>query len=194
MEQNNYEQRRQVFRGYYYLPLFYLIPYEIAQKRKLDDFPRDPYIVVTDEKWRGVYNSRHFQVTLMDTFGWMMWQCLGIKGGIDNYSANDPFVRMVFELPMWAWLLAEIDITTDFLAEQPPDKEIEFLTMEESTRICDHLANAFWNHPDLKMRKIWEIVKTHRDHQDYSDMASHVKMDFHRSYYHTRAKMKNVGR
>jgi DNA-directed RNA polymerase specialized sigma24 family protein len=40
------------------------------------------------------------------------------------------------------------------------------------------------------MREVWEIVKTHRDHKDYSHRMSHVKMDFHRQYYHTRADTK----
>ena len=55
---------------------------------------------------------------------------------------------------------------------------------------CNALANAFWNHPDLKMRKVHEIVNTHRSHDDYSSRPSHAKMDFHRHYYHTRTKTK----
>jgi hypothetical protein len=190
MNRQIYEQRRQAFQKFHYLPLFYLIPYEIAQKRKLEDFPRDPYIAVTDEKWRAVYGSKPFQVKLMDTWGWMMWQCLGIKGGIDNYSHNDPFVRITFDLGMWAWLLVEIGITTDVLAAYPPEAEIPFLTLEQATQNCEQFAKYFWNHPFLKMREVWEIVKTHRDHRDYSSMPSHVKMDFRRKYYHTRAKTK----
>jgi len=50
--QQIYEQRRQLFSEFPYLPLFYLIPEEIAIKRKLADFPRDPNIVVMDEYWR----------------------------------------------------------------------------------------------------------------------------------------------
>ena len=190
MEQSIFEYRRRAFKGFHYLPLYYLIPDEIARKRKIADFPRDPYIAVTNPKWREVYNSRHFQITLMDTWAWMMWQCLGIKGGIDNYSSNDPIVRMVCEISMWAWLLAERGITPDFLASFPPGEEMPFLTMEQSAHNCDQIAKYFWEHPALKMKEVREIVKQHRDHRDYSSMPSHVKMDFHRSYYHTRAKTK----
>ena len=190
--QMNQEQRRKAFRAFHYLPLFYLIPDEIAIKRKLVDFPHDPNIVLMDEHWQAVYHSKHFQVMVLDTWGWMMWQCLGIRGGVDNYSKNDPFVQMVFMLPMWAWLVEEMGITTDYLASLAPSTEIPFLTMEQATHNCDQIAKRFWNHQTLKMREVWEVVKTHRCHKDYSNQMSHVKMDFHRRYYHTRAKTKTV--
>ena len=190
--QQIYEQRRQLFSEFSYLPLFYLIPEEIAIKRKLADFPRDPNIVVMDEYWRSVYFSKHFQVMLLDTWGWMMWQSLGIRGGVDNYSKNDPFVQMTFSLPMWAWLIAEMGIHTDMLSSHAYGTEIPFPPMEHVIHNCDQIARRFWNHPVLKMREVWEVVKNHRDHKDYSNQMSHVKMDFHRQYYHTRAKTKTV--
>ena len=190
MEQYIYEHRKRMFEGMHFLPIIYLIPEEIAQKRGFADFPRDPYIAATEDKWVEVYHSKQFQVMLLDTWAWMMWQCLGIKGGIDNYSTNNPITRMVYDLGMWAWLLSEIGISIYTLAEYPHGKEIPFITMEEAAINGDAFANLFWNHPDLKMRKVWEVVKTHRDHRDYSSMPSHAKMDFHRHYYHTRAKTK----
>jgi len=188
--QKMYENRSQIFREFLYLPLFYLIPDEIAVKRKLHNFPRDPNVVVMSEHWREVYHSKHFQVMVLDTWGWMMWQCLGIRGGVDNYSKNDPFVQMVFAIPMWAWLIDEMGITTDYLASLAPGTEVPFLTMEQAAHNCDQIAKRFWNHPILKMREVWEVVKNHRCYKDYSSQASHVKMDFHRQYYHTRAKTK----
>ena len=190
MEQYIYEHRKRMFEGMHFLPIIYLIPDEIAQKRGFVNFPRDPYIAATEDKWVEVYHSKQFQVMLLDTWAWMMWQCLGIKGGIDNYSTNNPITRMVYDLGMWSWLLSEIGISIYTLAEYPHGKEIPFITMEEAAINGDAFANLFWNHPDLKMRKVWEVVKTHRDHRDYSGMPSHAKMDFHRHYYHTRAKTK----
>lgn len=190
MEQRIFEKRRQAFKGFYYLPLFYMIPDEIAVKRGLADFPRYPDVAVTDEKWRAVYNSKQFQTALLDTWGWMMWQCLGIRGGVDNYSKNDPFVIMTFSLPMWAALLAEMGVNTDFLAAQEPNTETPLLTMEMAVHNCTQIAKMFWKHPRFKMQEVFKIVQEHRDHRDYSAMPSHVKMDFQRKYYHTRAKTK----
>jgi DNA-binding NarL/FixJ family response regulator len=181
-----------MFKDMYFLPIVYLIPDKIAEKRGFADFPRDPYVAATDEKWLEIYHSKQFQVTLLDTWAWMMWQSLGIRGGIDNYSIRNPITRMVYDLGMWVWLLSEIGINTDMLAKYPHGKEIPYLTMEEAAVNCDSFANVFWNHPDLKMREVWEIVKTHRAHGDYSSMPSHAKIDFHRHYYHTRADTKVV--
>ena len=38
------------------------------------------------------------------------------------------------------------------------------------------------------MREVYDIVKDHRDHRDYSSKYSHAKEDFMRKYYHTRAQ------
>jgi len=179
-----------MFEGMRFLPIIYLIPDMIAEQRGLADFPRDPYIAATDDKWLEVYHSRQFQVMLLDTWALMMWASLGIKGGIDNYSINNPINRMVCDLGMWAWLLNEVGVNLDFLAALPHGEEIPFPTMDEAEEYCGGFANAFWNHPDLKMREIWEVVKTHRAHGDYSSMPSHAKVDFYRHYYHTRAKTK----
>ncbi|MGL5514513.1 MAG: hypothetical protein ACRDBM_14940, partial [Sporomusa sp.] len=97
-----------------------------------------------------------------------------------------------FSLPMWAALLAEQGINTDFLAAQPPGTEMPFLSMETAAHNCGQIAKRFWAHPELKMREVFEIVKGHRAHRDYSGMPSHVKMDFQRSYYHTRAETKVI--
>ncbi len=192
MDEKEFEHRRQALKDFIYLPLFYLIPDEIAQKRKLDDFPRDPYFAATTQKWIEVYQSKLFQVTLLDTWGWMMWQCLGIRGSVDNYSQHDPFVLMTFSLPMWAALLAEQGIHKGFLAAQPEGTEIPFLSMEMAAHNCGQITKRFWAHPKLKMREVFEIVKKHRDPRDYSSVPSHAKMDFERSYYHIRSKTKVI--
>ena len=189
MEQHVIEERRRLLKEFIYLPLFYMIPDEIAVKRNLHTFPRDPYIAATDTHWREFYQSKWFQVMVLDTWAWMMWQCLGIRGGIDNYSKNDPFVILTYSLPMWAWLLAEQGITTDLLAAYPAGAEVPFLSMEQAAHNCDQFAKLFWHHPTLKMREVFEVVKKHRDHRDYSGMYSHVKEDFHRKYYHTRTQI-----
>jgi len=188
MEQDVFEQRRQALNDFIYLPLFYLIPDEIAEKRKLDSFPRDPYYAATTPEWVEVYHSKWFQVTMLDTWGWMMWQCLGIRGGVDNYSKNDPFVLMTFSLLMWAALLAEQGINTDLLASGTLGIEIPFISMEIAAHNCGQIAKRFWAHPALKMQEVYEVVKKHRSHRDYSSMPSHVKQDFRRSYYHTRSE------
>ena len=135
MEQEILEHRKRTLKDFPYLPLFYLIPDEIAQKRKLESFPRDPYVAATTPEWIAAYHSKWFQVMVLDTWGWMMWQCLGIRGGVDNDSKNDPFVLMTFSLPMWAALLAEQGIHTNFLALHFCGTEIPFPSMECGTQL-----------------------------------------------------------
>ena len=190
MTDQSYEERREALKPYRYLPLFYLLPDEIATARTLDTFPRNPYKVISNKHWHDFYHGKYFQSRLMDGWGWMMWQGLGIKGGVESYSIRDPFAVLVFSLPMWAALLAEMGIDTDLLAAYPPDKDIPFLTMKQAAYNVAGLANRFWEHPTLRMREIFEVVNSHRDFEDFSAVNSHVKTDFYRKWYHTRAKMK----
>ena len=72
MEQNILEERKRLLKEFIYLPLFYMIPYEIAERRNLHRFPRNPYVVATDPHWREVYYSKWFQVQILDTWGWIL--------------------------------------------------------------------------------------------------------------------------
>ena len=146
MEHIVFEHRRRMFEGMHYLPIVYLIPDEIAEKRDFADFPRDPYIAATEDKWWDVYNSKHFQMNLMDTISWMMWQHLGIRGGIENYSIRNPISIMVYDLGMWVWLLSELGIDLDELASLPHGEEIPLLTMDKSAEIIISTITKQYQH------------------------------------------------
>lgn len=82
------------FKGHEPLMMFYLLPEEVVARTELTDFPRDPYEVLNNSKWREVYESDYFQLVLADTWAWLIWEHLGIRGGMEQYSGYDPFWRL----------------------------------------------------------------------------------------------------
>ena len=117
---------------------------------------------------------------------------LDIRGGISNYSYRDPFVILAYSLPLWASYLEVAGFSRDTLATFPDHAEARYMTEEQTDTLCKDMAKIFWHDPNIKAKQILEIVHEHRDHKDFSERKSNVRIDFHRKYYHTRTKSKLV--
>lgn len=187
-----YEYKRQALRPFMFLPLFYMIPREHLAVRKLDKFPRNPFVAVSSPKWRRLYRSVGWQLEVAEIWAYMMWPYMEIRGRPSHYTTDDPFVRMMYSLPLWAWLLSLVGVTTDALASFPDDEPVRYLTEMEAEYNCKQNANLFWNHPYLKAKQVNKIVQEHRAHDDFSKRRTAVHIDFLRKYYHTRTKYKSV--
>jgi len=178
------------FRGHEPLMMFYLLPEEIVARTELTDFPRDPYIILDDPKWREIYESDYFQLALSDTWAWLVWDYLGIRGGMEKYSGYDPFWLMAHAYSLWMQVFRAMNLTAEHYFNLEPGDELRYLTREENddlvyTMICYFISNTNF--------RLWqEAVTEHRAHEDYDSRKSSVKIDFHRKWYHTRAKVKVV--
>ena len=188
MNEETYRYRQSMLREFTFLPLFYLIPKEFLEKRGLGGYPRDPMEFAENPEWTAAYYSKVFQVQLMDIWAQMMWQALGIRGGFDCYSTNDPFVRMAVDLPFWAALSEKLGMSTDLLAMLPEKIQATHFTQGQASQHCAAMAAYLWALPQLNLSKIREVVETHRSHDDYANRYSNIKVDFYRKYYHTRSK------
>lgn len=184
----SYMLKRKALQGYEILPLFYVLPKPLIYVRKWDSFPRNPFTVITTPKWQKLCNTIGWRAEVADLWALTVWPSLGIRGGISNYSTNDPFIRLVYHTPLWAALLAALGVSLDSLAMMPDDAEIQYFSEKQTDFMCDGLAKLFWHDPTIKAKQILEIVQEHRAHDDFADRKSTVRIDFHRRYYHTRTK------
>ena len=192
MDDNSLAHRQSLLQEFRYLPMFYLIPEEYLAKRKLDKHPRDPMTFAVDPYWKAEYYSEYFQVQLMDMWAWMMWQSFGIRGGFDSYSTNDPFVQLAVNLPVWTTIAVELGMTTNLLATMSVTRPLPFPSVKETAHNCGIIFKRLWDLPNLKLPQILEIIEEHRAHDDYSMRYSNIKIDFYRSYYHTRNKWSKI--
>ena len=186
------EYKRQALRPFLFLPLFYMIPREHLILRKLDGFPRNPFVAVSSPKWRRLYYSKGWQLEIAEIWAYMMWPHLELRGRLSHYTTDDPFVRVLYSLSLWAWLLSLTGVTTDMLASFPDDASVRYLSELESEYNCKQYAKIFWEHPYLKARQAWEIVQKHRAHDDFAKRRTAVHIDFLRKYYHTRTQYKSI--
>jgi len=171
--------------------MFYLLPEEIVAQTEITDFPRDPYEVLDNPKWRKVYESDYFQLVLTDTWAWLIWDHLGVRGGMQKYSGYDPFWRLAHAYSMWMQIFKVMGLTAERYFDLEPGYGLRYLSHEETVEqfvvpmIDYYLKRSNFNE--------WhEVVKTHRCHEDYDTRRSHVKTDFFRKWYHSRSKVKVV--
>ncbi len=176
------------FKGHGPLMMFYLLPEEIVARTNLLDFPRDPYKALDDLKWREVYESDYFQLVLSDTWAWLIWDYLGIRGGMEQYSGYDPFWRLAHAYTYWMVVLYKMGLTPERYFNLSPGDMLRYLTREE---LDENIREMMTYYMAKSPFPLWrEAVLAHRTHEDYDTRRSSVKIDFHRRWYHTRAKVK----
>jgi hypothetical protein len=178
------------FRGHEPLMMFYLLPEEIVARTNLTDFPRDPYVVLNNPKWRAVYESDYFQLVLTDTWAWLVWEYFGVRGGMEKYSGYDPFWRLAHAYTMWMQVFRFMGLTAErYFANNEPGDMLRYLSHEEMVeQFVIPMMDCY-----LKRSKFYEwheVVNNHRCHEDYDTRRSHIKTDFFRKWYHSRSKIK----
>ena len=177
------------FRGHDRLMMFYLLPEEVVARTELTDFPREPHKILNDPKWREVYESDYFDLALCDTWAWLVWDYLGIRGGMEKYSGRDPFWRLAHTYLLWAKVFHKMGLTPEmYFANVDPGDMMAYLSYEEATGYIREMVEYFISHSDFPLWR--DAITEHRTHEDYDSRKSSVKIDFHRKWYHTRAKVK----
>ena len=179
------------FEGHERLMMFYLLPRELVEKVNLLDFPRDPYEVFSSPKWIARYKDEYFDLVLYDTWAWLVWPHFGIRGGMESYSGYDPFWCLAHAITLWIRTLKKMGMNAQQFFTSPPGAKLRYLSHEETDAFAKIMVDYYIRHS--KFNEIKEIVKAHRAHEDYDARYSNVKIDFYRSYYHTRSKYKTVG-
>ncbi len=176
------------FKGHGPLMMFYLLPEEIVARTNLIDFPRDPYRVLDDPKWRDVYESDYFQLVLIDIWAWVIWDYLGIRGGMEQYSGFDPFWLLAHTYSYWMLVFFRMGLKPERYFNLAPGDTLRYLTRGE---LEDAVRDMMTYYMAKSAFSQWRsIVQEHRAHEDYDTRRSSVKIDFHRKWHHTRAKVK----
>ena len=179
------------FRGHDALMMFYLLPEEVVARTELTDFPREPYKALDDPHWREVYDNDYFQLALCDTWAWLVWDYLGIRGGMEKYSGYDPFYIMAHTYLLWAKVFRKMGLTPEsYFANVDPGDKMAYLTHELAADTIREMVEYFISHSDFPLWR--DAIKEHRAHEDYDSRRSSIKTDFHRQWYHTRAKTKVI--
>lgn len=69
-----------------------------------------------------------------------------------------------------------------------PGYELRYLSREETDDLIRIMVGYYMSNCNFRLWR--EIVQEHRAHEDYDTRRNSVKMDFFRSWYHSRSKIK----
>lgn len=171
-------------------PTFLCLPPEYVSEAHLLDFPRNAHQLLSSPSWRKVYESNRFFELVITGMANLVWLHFEVKGSLESYSGYDPLWNMAYALPYWTKVLHAIGFSPERLLAMPSDYSWPFPSIEESSLLIGTVVQIRKKQSGLA--SIIQIVKEHRCHEDFDNRRSRAKIDFHRSFNHSRSKIKIV--
>ena len=178
------------------IPMYYIIP-EVMLKvcdKSYERLPRDPAALFYDRKLIAFVESDNFLEIVIDATAYIVWTFLDPKHYMEIYSGYDPLWRLAHSVGYWYNLFLEkkfiMSINDIYKLRHQSPFEFEVYDM---IALTDELCNII--PPALEKDKIYQLieeVKHNRCLEDFDDRSSYAKEDFHRKWYHSRAKHKMV--
>lgn len=192
------QQSQQTFEleipNFEFLPLFYLFPRELLENQqqcaRFLDIPRNVHGLFIEPEWCKLIATDLFLEIVCDLTAYLVWPSFGIKAYIECFSGFDPLWKLAHAFPLWEDALERLGgpspkwLTSNLKHEMPwlPPDEAQELFYEVGRYGIEH------NHLD----SIIQSVKEMRCFEDFDARGSHIKTDFIRKWYHTRAQTKTV--
>ena len=172
-----------------HLPFVYFLPEEtISLYPTLLKLPRKVREVIYNEEMMEIVNSDQFFDDIMDAVAAMVFPHFKFRGWKEHYTGYFPPWKLSYMLGLWSQLLEqEIDWGLQSLLMIPSSEEIPFfdptyvkITMQFIVKMGIAMNN---------LQPIFDACREMPCAEDFTDMKSHVKTDFYRSWYHSRTKV-----
>lgn len=176
-----------------FLPLFYLIPKEVfcGELEVFSKVSRNPIKAVSDCESLGIIETHYFSGLVLKYYAYYIWIILNQGNNIEAYSLDDPVYKLVHDIVFWKEMLEEEgliwkpDDLLDF-ALAYPDYEMPYKSREEIETILLRIVKK----ANIKygLLKMIEAIDENRCFEDFEEIRSRQKIDFWRSWYHTRTQ------
>ena len=174
-----------------FLPLFYLIPYNILKdETELVDMPRNAREAVFSDCWREKICSDRFLLTVQDSAAFYVWATFDINPYIHCFSGNDPIFRIAYMTDVWADAFSDLGVSIRGLLFMSRKEYVPW--MDESGAALAFEAIGRYGVNKHNLQPVIDCVKQHRCHEDYDKRMSNPKKDFYRKWNHSRAMTKVV--
>ena len=188
--------------GKAWLTLFYSLPQEFVSKRPVYlNFPRCPYEVLRTDKYDSMINNDTFLELVWDCVAWSAWQYFEVpyqKGGYREipgsaaqYSGDFPLWRLSYSmLPLLRDKFEVSGFSFQQLYNVPEGTELPWLTYQQFGNLIGTLV------PEIIQEQNWQPmideIWNNRTIEDFDKRGSQVKLDFMRSWEHSRSRKKAV--
>lgn len=179
------------FRNAEYIPAFYFIPKSIIDKcgAEIKSIPRNPKRLLHDRKAIAAVESDLFKLVIIDSYAYMVWPFMGTNAKREVYSGYEPSWVYAHAAPYWVSALQDaggIPTAQELLKDGGAEEDFGYVSEEEISDIFSWLVPQTMEQHN--MNAVIETAKEYRCFEDFDDRYSTQKIDFYRSWYHTRTK------
>ena len=189
--------------GKAWLTLFYSLPQEFVSKRPVYlNLPRCPYEVLRTDKYDSLIKDDTFLELVWDCVAWSAWQYFEIPyqngsgyreipGSAAQYSGDFPLWRLSYSmLPLLCDKFEVSGFSFQQLYNVPEGTELPWLTYQQFANLIGTLV------PEIIQEQNWQPmideIWNNRTLEDFDKRGSQVKLDFMRSWGHSRSRKKTV--
>lgn len=189
--------------GKAWLTLFYSLPQEFVSKRPVYlNLPRCPYEVLRTDKYDSLIKDDTFLELVWDCVAWSAWQYFEIQyqngsgyreipGSAAQYSGDFPLWRLSYSmLPLLRDKFEVSGFSFQQLYNVPEGTELPWLTYQQFGNLIGTLV------PEIIQEQNWQPmideIWNNRTLEDFDKRGSQVKLDFMRSWGHSRSRKKTV--
>lgn len=177
-----------------FIPAFLMIPKELLIRcgKELYELPRTRAGLFENPAATRVVQSNLFEECVIDTYAYMAWPHMGLKGRLEDYSGHNPCWRVAHAAPLWIDELVDCGILPSLEqwlqeTEPYPDRYHKFMPYA----LVDAYLSVVVPHVMLR-DGYWEwlnYVQKHPCFEDFDERRySWQKADFIKKWYHTRTK------
>ena len=172
----------------HYLPMMYLLPEElIIRCPTLRKLPRRVREILYHENMREIIESDQFINELSSAAAWLIFPHFGFPGWVENYSENCPAWKFAFFLALYNRVIIEnTGWDLQRLLYIPSIEYIPFFDSQYVKAIFGAATKTVVKQQGWQ--KFFDVIKAMPCHEDYEPVKSNIRIDFHRSWYHTRSK------
>ena len=169
-----------------YLPLVYLLPWELLDRfHTLRKLPRNMRAVLGE--WAEVVQSDVFHVEIMDAFALLVFPYFGFSGWLEQYTGYCPLWTMAYCLPLWAkGRERETNWGLHALFKLSPDCEIPYFDPDSVKGVIKLVVQQTIDKQGWQ--PILDTVREMPCAEDFEPWGTNVRKDFLRKWHHTRSK------
>jgi hypothetical protein len=152
--------------------------------------PRSVHGIFKQKEWFTKLASNFFLLAVCDLTAYYVWPAFGISTYMECFSGHDPIWQLAHALPIWQEAFEHMSgITLQNLAITPK-KEQEWIEQDEFQNVM--LQIGFHGIIENDLLPCIQTVREMRCAEDYDVRNSNAKIDFYRSWYHTRSKITSI--
>ena len=185
-----------------WLTLFYSLPRKLAEKWKpAYDLPRSPYEVLRTDKYDHIVCDDMFKLLVWDCYAWCAWQFFQVKdrkgnyrdipGNWNQYAGYFPLWRLSYSIiPYIRMKFEQNGLGFQNLYNIPQGVEVPWLTYQQFSNLVGNVTDMVI--AEQNWQPMIDEIWNNRTLEDFDKRGSQVKLDFMRSWGHSRSRKKTV--